>query len=68
VGRQVNVHARLVVGDQPPPPSIANHFGSVDRMVDDLQRWRERYGLAYVVVVVESMEAFAPVVTRLAGR
>jgi probable F420-dependent oxidoreductase len=46
------------------------HFliGTVDEVVDDLQRRRERYGISYVIVPGEADEAFAPVVAQLAGQ
>ncbi len=43
-------------------------IGSVDRLVDDLLRWRERWGVSYITVAYPVMEQFAPVVERLAGR
>jgi probable F420-dependent oxidoreductase len=43
-------------------------IGTPDQMVEDLLRRREQYGFSYFVVSDENMEAFAPVVTRLAGR
>jgi probable F420-dependent oxidoreductase len=46
-------------------PSIL--AGPVDRIADDLQARRDRFSLSYVVVSDEDMEAFAPVVDRLAG-
>ena len=42
-------------------------FGSVDTIVDELQRRRELHGISYVTVSGDAMEAFAPVVARLAG-
>lgn len=42
-------------------------IGSVDSMVEDLQRRREEFGLSYVVVLDGHMEDLAPVVARLAG-
>ena len=42
-------------------------IGTVDQIVDDLVARRERYGFSYIVVW-EPMEAFAPVVARLAGK
>jgi probable F420-dependent oxidoreductase len=47
-------------------PSVL--VGPVDRMVEDLHARRERHHLSYHVVSDEDMEAFAPVVDRLAGR
>jgi alkanesulfonate monooxygenase SsuD/methylene tetrahydromethanopterin reductase-like flavin-dependent oxidoreductase (luciferase family) len=46
------------------------HFliGTVDEVVEDLQRRRERYGISYVIVPGEAAEEFAPVVARLAGK
>jgi len=40
---------------------------TVDEIVEDLQRRRDRYGISYVIVPGEVAEAFAPVVGRLAG-
>ncbi len=42
-------------------------IGTPDQIVEDLQRRREQYGFSYIVVADESMEAFAPVVSRLVG-
>jgi alkanesulfonate monooxygenase SsuD/methylene tetrahydromethanopterin reductase-like flavin-dependent oxidoreductase (luciferase family) len=47
------------------------HFlvGTVDEVVEELTNWRAQLGISYVAVLgEESMEAFAPVVERLAGR
>jgi probable F420-dependent oxidoreductase len=41
--------------------------GSVDTIVETLQRRREEYGLSYIVVHEGEMEAFGEVVARLAG-
>ena len=46
-------------------PSI--FIGTPDQIVEDLQRRREQYGFSYFVVSDASMEAFAPLVSRLAG-
>lgn len=43
-------------------------FGSVDAVTNELQRRRELYGISYVTVGDAAMEAFAPVVARLAGK
>jgi probable F420-dependent oxidoreductase len=45
------------------------HFliGTVDEVVDQLQRRRDRYGISFVIVPGEIVEAFAPVVELLAG-
>jgi probable F420-dependent oxidoreductase len=42
-------------------------FGTVDQIVEDVQRWREQFGISYVTVFPEWMDAFAPVIARLAG-
>lgn len=42
--------------------------GPVERVVDELQARRERFGLSYYVVSNASMEAAGPIVERLAGR
>jgi probable F420-dependent oxidoreductase len=47
-------------------PSV--FLGPVERIVDQLQARRERYGFTYYVVPDGAMEAVAPVVERLAGR
>jgi probable F420-dependent oxidoreductase len=45
------------------------HFlvGTVDQMTEDLQMWRERFGISYIVVLPEYRDALAPAVARLAG-
>jgi len=43
-------------------------IGSVEQISEDIQMKRERFGISYFVVFDEHMEAFAPVVARLAGR
>ena len=43
-------------------------IGSVDEMVAQLERLRATLGISYVVAREDAVEAFAPVVTRLAGR
>ena len=43
-------------------------IGSVDQIVNDLQERRERYGVSYIVVFEEQLDAFAPVVARLTGK
>ena len=41
--------------------------GSTTEMVEMLQRRRERWQTSYIVVPAEAVDAFAPVVDRLAG-
>jgi len=42
--------------------------GSVDQIVEEISERRERYGFSYVQIMEQQMEAFAPVVARLAGK
>ena len=53
------------------PDALADHphalIGSVDYMCDELTRRRDRYGISYITVGRATMEAFAPVVAKLAG-
>jgi probable F420-dependent oxidoreductase len=48
--------------------AIAALTGTVDEMVEGLQRRREKLGISYIAVGDELMEGLAPVVERLAGR
>ncbi len=43
-------------------------FGSVDSICQELERRRECFGISYITVTDDVMEAFAPVVERLAGQ
>jgi probable F420-dependent oxidoreductase len=45
------------------------HFllGTVEQITEEVQMWRERFGISYVTVFPQSMDAFAPVVAKLAG-
>jgi probable F420-dependent oxidoreductase len=62
---------QAVVSDAPPeasrPTSPHVLAGSVDEIVMEIVRRRERHGFSYVQVMEQQMEAFAPVVARLAG-
>ncbi len=42
--------------------------GTVDQCIDQVQRWRERWGISYVAINADVMEDFAPVVDALSGR
>ncbi len=42
--------------------------GTSDQIVEDLQARRKRYGISYITVVEEHMDALAPIVQRLTGR
>ena len=43
-------------------------IGSVEQICDDLQARRERYGISYISVFEQGLEALAPVIARLAGK
>jgi probable F420-dependent oxidoreductase len=43
-------------------------IGSVEQMADDLEFRRQRWGISYYVIHESYLDAFAPVVARLAGR
>ena len=43
-------------------------FGTVDRVCEELERRRSLYGISYVTVGDAALDAFAPVVSRLAGK
>ena len=43
-------------------------FGTPDAVCEELERRRERFGISYVTVPDNALEAFAPVVARLAGQ
>ncbi len=43
-------------------------FGGVDTICEELERRREAYGISYVTVGDDNLEAFAPVVAKLAGQ
>src|SRR6266540_5561642 len=47
-------------------PSVA--VGPAEAVAEELETRRDRYGFSYLVVADSDMEAFAPVVERLAGR
>jgi probable F420-dependent oxidoreductase len=42
-------------------------IGSAEQLADDLVARRERFGISYVTIFEPALEAFAPVVARLAG-
>jgi hypothetical protein len=54
-----------------PPEQMRRHphglFGSVEEICDELERRREKFGISYVTVPDTALEAFAPVVAKLAG-
>lgn len=68
----------VAVGDEPPawltgrfgpigPDATGLLTGTPDQMAETLRRRRDRLGVSYVSVNAQFMDAFAPVVERLAG-
>jgi hypothetical protein len=43
-------------------------LGTVDQLVEDLQVRREHWGISSYVIFEPHVDAFAPIVARLAGR
>jgi probable F420-dependent oxidoreductase len=43
-------------------------IGTADQICEDLLKHREQYGVSYIAIFEDSMEAFAPVVARLMGK
>lgn len=73
VGSQLDPQARAHLGavdleDLARAGSPVVLLGSPDAMCDELVRRREVLGVSYVSVPASSMDVFAPVVARLAGR
>ena len=48
--------------------SPVGFVGTIDEICDQVLRRRDRWDLSYSVIPIEQMDAFAPVVERLAGR
>jgi len=42
--------------------------GTADEMCDDIERWRDRWGISYVTWSADAIDTMAPVVERLSGR
>lgn len=53
------------------PEEMKSHphglFGTVDEVCEELERRREAYGIHYVTVGADALDAFAPVVAKLSG-
>jgi len=80
---QVRVHVVLVTDDRPgvaealapglglsPERALASPHGlvgSVEEIADDLLARRERWGMSYITVGLDAVDAMAPVVQRLRG-
>lgn len=43
-------------------------IGTPNQICENLQKHREQFGISYIAIFEDSMEAFAPVVARLAGK
>jgi probable F420-dependent oxidoreductase len=48
--------------------SVHTLIGNIDHMAEELLARRERYGFSYIQVPVSLLDAFAPIVARLAGK
>jgi probable F420-dependent oxidoreductase len=57
-------------GSEPADVLEMPHFliGTIDQLVETLQRRRDRFGVSYVIVPGDVAEHFAPVVARLTGK
>lgn len=80
---QVRVHLVVVTDDRPgiadafapafglePEPALASPHalvGTAEQIADDLVARRERWGVSYITVSLDAMDALAPVVARLRG-
>jgi probable F420-dependent oxidoreductase len=42
-------------------------IGTAQELIDDIRRWRDRWGISFVSINGENMDEFAPVVEALAG-
>jgi probable F420-dependent oxidoreductase len=60
----------LIAGmtDQEVMESPITLIGSVDVLTAEIEEWRRRWGISYIIVTFPMMEQFAPVVQRLTGR
>jgi probable F420-dependent oxidoreductase len=61
----VNVNA-VEIGDGSPQPMPNKLVGSVEGICEQLHRWRAECGVSYFAVPARLMDAFAPIVARLA--
>jgi alkanesulfonate monooxygenase SsuD/methylene tetrahydromethanopterin reductase-like flavin-dependent oxidoreductase (luciferase family) len=72
VAGQLPRYLRMILGDRAPALAESDAIpvlkGTVEQMSDRLEWLRERFGISYIMVSDELMEALAPVVERLAGR
>ena len=56
----------ISVADVLEMPSV--FMGTVDQIVADMIHRREQYGFSYYIIADDQMEAFAPIVAKLAGQ
>jgi probable F420-dependent oxidoreductase len=70
--RREEAAAQLAAGWGMAPEDVLNsvHFlvGTVPQMVEEVQQWRETFGISYITVFPNLMDVFAPVVAQLAGK
>jgi len=55
-------------GEQQSPQGIYILVGSVDQICEQVLANRERFGISYISILEQDLEAFAPVVARLSGK
>ena len=67
-GAVAAVAERLKISPEAVLNTPANLIGSVDAIVEQVQRWRDTCGVSYFVVPGTKMLDMAPIVARLAGR
>jgi probable F420-dependent oxidoreductase len=68
VPRHLSMQMGLTAAGLAAAGSVAALTGTTDEMCATLERRREELGISYLMVGDELMDAFAPVVERLAGR
>ena len=61
----VSARTGMEIGDLKRFPHAA--VGSVDEVCEELQRRREEYGFSYITVGDAHLDAYLPIVERLAG-
>lgn len=66
-----SLHLRVQIDGEPAGPAqypnASGLVGSRDEVIEQLQANRELYDISYVIVVGTAIDAFAPIVARLAG-
>lgn len=67
VPRYISAEMGLTAASLAASGSVAAVMGTTDEMCGTVLRRRERLGISYLMVGDERMEAFAPVVERLAA-